>query len=120
VGHRQPGNLHLAFPGPTDRLIRRHSYPATNAGWAEEISLDVEMASAICPQCKILLVEAATASFANLGAAVNYAASERTWSATATAGPMHATRDTAAAASAVTAITTIRLLVFPPPRAYCA
>jgi subtilase family serine protease len=75
VGHRQPGNLHLAFPGPTDRLIRRHSYPATNAGWAEEISLDVEMASAICPQCKILLVEAATASFANLGAAVNYAAS---------------------------------------------
>jgi subtilase family serine protease len=50
------------------------SYPATNAGWAEEISLDVEMASAICPRCKILLVEATTASFANLGAAVNYAA----------------------------------------------
>jgi subtilase family serine protease len=49
------------------------SYPAGNAGWAEEISLDVDMASAICPNCKILLVEATTASFANLGTAVNYA-----------------------------------------------
>ena len=50
------------------------SYPRSNTGWAEEISLDVDMVSAICPNCHILLVEASSASFANLGAAVNRAA----------------------------------------------
>jgi subtilase family serine protease len=50
------------------------SYPATNAGWATEISLDLDMVSAVCPNCHILLVEASTASYANLGAAVNEAA----------------------------------------------
>jgi subtilase family serine protease len=49
-------------------------YPRGNTGWAEEISLDVDMASAICPNCHILLVEAKTNSFVNLGTAVNYAA----------------------------------------------
>jgi subtilase family serine protease len=48
-------------------------YPRANCGWAQEISLDLDMASAICPQCKILLVEASSNSFANLGAAVNQA-----------------------------------------------
>ena len=48
--------------------------PSNNGGWAQEESLDLDMASAICPNCKILLVEASTASFANLGAAVNEAA----------------------------------------------
>ncbi len=50
------------------------SYPRGNSGWAEEISLDLDMVSAICPKCKILLVEASSNSFANLGAAENYAA----------------------------------------------
>jgi subtilase family serine protease len=49
-------------------------YPRTNGGWAQEISLDLDMASAVCPNCHILLVEAASNSFANLGAAVNRAA----------------------------------------------
>jgi subtilase family serine protease len=49
------------------------TYPAANVGWAEEISLDLDMASAICPSCKILLVEATSASFLNLGTAVNRA-----------------------------------------------
>ena len=49
------------------------SYPQTNAGWALEISLDVEVAHAVCPNCKILLVEATTNSFANLIAAEDYA-----------------------------------------------
>jgi subtilase family serine protease len=44
-------------------------------GWAEEISLDVDMASAICPNCHIALIEASSASFAALGAAENYAVS---------------------------------------------
>jgi subtilase family serine protease len=51
------------------------SYPRSNGGWAQEISLDVDMVSAICPNCHILLVEATSASFANLGTAVNTAAS---------------------------------------------
>lgn len=50
------------------------NYPRGDAGWAEEISLDLDMASAICPNCKILLVEARTNSFANLAAAVDRAA----------------------------------------------
>lgn len=49
------------------------SYPKTNSGWALEISLDVEIAHAICPNCKILLVEATSNSVANLLAAEDYA-----------------------------------------------
>ena len=49
-------------------------YPRTNSGWAQEISLDLDMVSATCPDCRILLVEANSNSFANLGAAVITAA----------------------------------------------
>ncbi|WSS49728.1 S53 family peptidase [Streptomyces sp. NBC_01180] len=49
------------------------NYPAPDAGWAGEISLDVDMVSAACPQCHILLVEANSASMDDLGAAVNQA-----------------------------------------------
>ena len=51
------------------------SYPKKDGGWAQEISLDVDMVSAVCPNCKIVLVEAKTPSFANLGKAENTAAS---------------------------------------------
>lgn len=47
--------------------------PANNTGWAGEISLDVDMVSAICPNCKILLVEANSANDADLYTAVDYA-----------------------------------------------
>jgi len=47
--------------------------PAADSGWAGEISLDVDMVSAICPNCHILLVEADQASMADLGTAVNTA-----------------------------------------------
>src|SRR5204862_4061509 len=50
------------------------NYPRGDMGWAEEISLDLDMASAICPSCKILLVEAKTPSIANLAVAVDRAA----------------------------------------------
>jgi subtilase family serine protease len=56
--------------GSTTRL------PRNDGGWAQEISLDLDMVSAACPGCKILLVEASSASFANLGAGVNYAAAQ--------------------------------------------
>jgi subtilase family serine protease len=48
--------------------------PATDPGWAQEISLDLDMASAVCPRCHLLLVEATSASQANLAAAVDTAA----------------------------------------------
>lgn len=50
-------------------------YPSSNTSWAEEISLDLDVVSAICPNCNILLVEANSASFSDLGTAVNTAAS---------------------------------------------
>ncbi|WP_234025261.1 MULTISPECIES: S53 family peptidase [unclassified Streptomyces] len=49
------------------------NYPAPDSGWAGEISLDVDMVSAACPQCHILLVEANSASMDDLGTAVNRA-----------------------------------------------
>jgi hypothetical protein len=49
------------------------SYPAADTGWAGEISLDVDMVSAVCPNCHILLVEADQPSMDDLGAAVNTA-----------------------------------------------
>lgn len=48
--------------------------PATDYGWAEEISLDLDAVSAACPDCKILLVEANSATTADLMKAVDAAA----------------------------------------------
>lgn len=49
--------------------------PAANASWGQEISLDLDMVSAICPNCHILLVEASSTSYADLGTSVDTAAS---------------------------------------------
>ena len=48
-------------------------YPAGNQGWALEISLDVEIAHAVCQNCRVLLVEANSASYGDLMAAVDRA-----------------------------------------------
>jgi subtilase family serine protease len=56
--------LTKAVPGAT---------PPVDAGWAGEISLDVEWAHAIAPRAHILLVEAASASTSDLLDAINYA-----------------------------------------------
>jgi subtilase family serine protease len=48
--------------------------PPPSGGWAQEISLDLDMVSAIAPNAKILLVLAKSASLADLGAAENTAA----------------------------------------------
>jgi subtilase family serine protease len=50
------------------------NYPRNDTGWSQEISLDLDMVSAICPQCHILLVEANSASNASLAKAVDEAA----------------------------------------------
>ena len=47
--------------------------PSGNSSWGVEIFLDVEMVSAICPKCQVLLVEANSASISDLGTAVNEA-----------------------------------------------
>ncbi|WP_327242951.1 carboxypeptidase regulatory-like domain-containing protein [Streptomyces sp. NBC_01320] len=52
------------------------NYPSPDAGWAAEIALDIDMVSATCPTCKILLVEADDSYLDNLGAAVNQAVAQ--------------------------------------------
>jgi Putative Ig domain len=47
--------------------------PIDDAGWAGEESLDLDMVSAVCPNCHIILVEANTPTDSNLGTAVNAA-----------------------------------------------
>jgi subtilase family serine protease len=47
----------LGKPGP---------YPVFNQGWAQEISLDLDMVSAICPNCHIVLIEGDSNSFHDL------------------------------------------------------
>jgi len=50
-------------------------YPKQNVGWGEETALDLDMVSAMCPKCSILLVQADSSSYADLAAAENTAAS---------------------------------------------
>lgn len=47
--------------------------PTPDSSWAGEISLDIEMVSAICPHCHITLIEANTSGIGDLGFAVNEA-----------------------------------------------
>lgn len=51
------------------------NYPEPGNGWAAEAALDLDMTSAICPECKLLLVEANNSSSENLPLAVDTAAS---------------------------------------------
>ncbi|HEX3491792.1 MAG TPA: S8 family serine peptidase, partial [Streptosporangiaceae bacterium] len=48
---------------------RSKSLPGPRADWAVEQSLDLDMVSAICPHCHLLLVEARSSSSASLGRA---------------------------------------------------
>jgi hypothetical protein len=49
--------------------------PAGTTGWAAEESVDLDMVSAICPNCHIIVVEASSGAARNLGAAVDAAVS---------------------------------------------
>ena len=51
------------------------NYPAMDVGWAQEQALDLDMVSAACPNCHIVLVQGNDALVSNLAAAVNTAAS---------------------------------------------
>src|ERR1039457_6486395 len=59
-----PATVTIAYP---------QGKPLSNAGWAEETSLDVELAHAIAPGAKIVLVAAKSASYTDLLGAVDYA-----------------------------------------------
>lgn len=49
-------------------------YPPTNFGWDQEQALDIDMVSAACPNCHIMLVEGTAATGPSLGAADDTAA----------------------------------------------
>jgi subtilase family serine protease len=49
------------------------SLPSANQGWGAEESLDVDMVSANCPNCNILVIEANSSSFSDLATAVQEA-----------------------------------------------
>ncbi len=55
------------------RILNEHGkgspLPRADAGWALEESLDLDMVSAICPKCHILLIEATNPTDINLGTA---------------------------------------------------
>jgi hypothetical protein len=55
------------------RIVNEHGRarprPAANASWAAEESLDLDMVSAICPHCRILLAQASSNSATDLGIA---------------------------------------------------
>jgi subtilase family serine protease len=50
------------------------SYPTPDINWSRETALDIEMASAACSTCRILLVEASSDSLNDLARAVDRAA----------------------------------------------
>lgn len=49
------------------------SLPPDDTGWAGEEALDIDMVSAVCPNCNIILVEANSPTDSNLGTAENEA-----------------------------------------------
>ncbi|MFF7953438.1 putative Ig domain-containing protein [Streptomyces griseorubiginosus] len=51
------------------------SLPTNDTGWAGEEALDIDMVSAVCPNCNITLVEANSANDTDLGIAENEAVS---------------------------------------------
>jgi subtilase family serine protease len=57
-----------------NQLGQTYNYPSPDSGWGVEEDLDIEMVSATCPNCKIILVEANSSYFSDLGAAVVEAA----------------------------------------------
>ena len=47
----------------------------TDEGWAQETVLDLEMATAMCPNCSLAVIEASTAAFSDFNSAVETASS---------------------------------------------
>jgi hypothetical protein len=71
------------------------SYPAVDKGWGQEIALDIDMVSATCPNCHILLVETNTAASSDLGIGVNTAVSLGAMAVSNSYGRLESSGDTA-------------------------
>jgi hypothetical protein len=56
--------------------LKTSPLPAEDEEWAGEIALDVQMVSAVCPNCHILLVEATSSNLSALGTAALNAATK--------------------------------------------
>jgi hypothetical protein len=56
--------------GPTGSAA---ALPAANAAWAAVAATDLDVVSAICPNCHLILVEAASPAITDMGTAVNAA-----------------------------------------------
>jgi subtilase family serine protease len=52
-----------------NQLGQQKNYPSGSTGWGVEIDLDVEMVSAVCPNCTIDLIEANTSNSSDLDTA---------------------------------------------------
>ncbi len=63
----------FGLPNPNFTKATPEGQPAVDAGWSQEIALDVEWAHAVAPGANILLVEAASASVQDMLQAVDYA-----------------------------------------------
>ena len=55
-------------------IMAPNGAPPANTAWAAETAIDTEMVSAICPLCKIVVVEAKSGNIPDLGNAVDAAA----------------------------------------------
>lgn len=65
--------LHRCFRHVDERGGKARSKPGNPRGWEVESALDLEMASAACPECHILLVDAEGGSYKEYGEAVDTA-----------------------------------------------
>jgi subtilase family serine protease len=64
----------FGLPQPSFQVVYASGKkPAADCGWAQEAALDIEWAHAMAPYAKIILVEAASSSFADLFKAVDVA-----------------------------------------------
>lgn len=79
--YRKQFNLPVCNDGTVNCLFQKVNQngsssplPQPDVNWGSEIDLDIQMASAICPNCKVLLVEAASNGFSDIGSAVDRAA----------------------------------------------
>ena len=66
----------FGLPNPQLQVVNQNGATPTgptDSGWAIETALDVEWAHAVAPQANIVVVEADTATVANLASAIGYA-----------------------------------------------
>jgi hypothetical protein len=76
TGVAGPGNSPIPGGAPCIGVVSQRgdsSLPTPDSRWADEIAIDVEMVSAGCPDCSILLVEADSPNLWDLGPAVDEA-----------------------------------------------